>query len=272
MIRCSELLNILTNKPIDNSEKLLEISSNLYNLCEEKKLENIDLTNDTFINSIKDTKGFITIVKTFIDEKSKYDKYQNDDLSEAIKNNIQKIWLQENYYFIPYTKKDEVYSLFKGIYLEDEAIKMLNLIYNKNFVKNKIRFKYKNLSGEPDVIDDDIHDVKVSLNWETFREVKELSNIYYWQMLGYLILTNKTKAFVHYCLIGSPEILPKYYSNYVETERIINSIDIKDRIKTFEVSEQTYPTLREDIKFIFKRLNKVQEYYNSLDYYKCMNL
>ena len=96
----------------------------------------------------------------------------------------------------------------KGIENEDEAIQMASEVLNWEFVtKNETRFNNEWLTGEPDVLTDTLlADIKCSWNGSTFPvfDDKLKNKDYYWQMMGYMMLTDMPQAELVYCLTNTP--------------------------------------------------------------------
>ena len=75
-------------------------------------------------------------------------------------------------------------------------------------LKNEQYFENDFIKGTPDLIlEEEIVDIKCSWDGTTFPWFEdELPNKdYYWQMIGYMWLTGKTKARIVYCLVDTPE-------------------------------------------------------------------
>lgn len=96
----------------------------------------------------------------------------------------------------------------KGIENEDEAIQMASEVLNWEFVtKNETRFNNEWLTGEPDVLTETLlADIKCSWNGSTFPvfDDKLKNKDYYWQLQGYMMLTDMPQAELVYCLTNTP--------------------------------------------------------------------
>ena len=203
MIRASEAFRIVTNR-LYNVDNELDISIKTLKESVEKKKEIFDINNldkyvitTDLITNAKDVLKYLDLQKRFVE----------DELSEGIKNYIQEIFLEKEYGLEKYTKKDKVYSLNRGKFLESRGIKTLSEFLDIELVKNTERFfKFDFLTGEPDIIytKDDrkiIRDIKIPENWESFRN-KEDMDTYYWQILSYMILTDSVEGHIDYILLG----------------------------------------------------------------------
>ena len=190
--------------------------------------------------------------------------------------------VQERFLEIEYGIYKEFWSRYtdKGNQVEDEAILMSESLFDGMFLeKNELKFTNDYLTGVPDVITDDfIIDVKSSYNAHTFPFFEnELPNKdYFYQMQGYMTLTEKTDAYVIYCLINTPEDIVldeirreswkrKEISISEEVEEYVRSIHTFDniprdkRIKVFHVE-------RNDgvIESIYQRIDECRKYYETL--------
>ena len=118
-------------------------------------------------------------------------------------------WVKEQFF----GRKREFSNKYtiKGIEVEDKAIELYGDITNqKNLKKNEKQFENDFCTGTPDLIlDDSIVDIKSSWNLWTFglfdTEIKEKA--YWWQLQGYMWLTDKQKAQLSYCLVDTPDEL-----------------------------------------------------------------
>jgi hypothetical protein len=190
--------------------------------------------------------------------------------------------VQERFLEIEYGIYKEFWSRYtdKGNQVEDEAILMAESLFDGMFLeKNEIKFTNDYLTGVPDVITDDfIIDVKSSYNAHTFPffETELPNKDYFYQMQGYMTLTEKTDAYVIYCLINTPEDIVldeirreswkrKEISISEEVEEYVRSIHTFDniprdkRIKVFHVE-------RNDgvIESIYQRIDECRKYYETL--------
>ena len=108
----------------------------------------------------------------------------------------------------------------KGTQTEKEGIKVLNAVHKLQYKKNDERFNGEYLTGEPDIIGKDIIiDIKSNFLASTFLTKDSIDNLYFWQLLGYCVLTNKRKGAVAYTLNNTPldiiksELISTYFKN-----------------------------------------------------------
>ncbi len=170
--------------------------------------------------------------------------------------------------------------LEKGIIMEDAAIDLVADRYELDpfsAVKNEEHFSNDYLTGTPDLIlEDSVRDIKCSWGVDTFPLLDEdiPNKDYYWQLMGYMALTGKRKAFLDYCLVDTPEHLIQRELDSmahrvgelsVEVKREVRlnmtfgHVPLEYRVKTFEVewSEDAW----EQIQI---RITECNQFYNQL--------
>jgi hypothetical protein len=133
-------------------------------------------------------------------------------LSETAKSEMIKIAKED---FYGYSSQMTNKYVEKGIEVEDKSIELLSLVKFAQYTKNKIRLNNDFLTGECDVNDeanDEIIDIKSSWSLETFPALPSDINIkdYEMQLRGYMMLYNRSKASVCYCMVSTPEGLTMY--------------------------------------------------------------
>jgi len=107
--------------------------------------------------------------------------------------------------------------LTKGIDLEDTSIDLYNEVHNTLYLKNTERLENEFITGECDInAENKIIDIKTSWSLETFPASPEDVNNkdYEWQLRGYMMLYNKPKAELAYCMVSTPDYLLKDWDNY----------------------------------------------------------
>lgn len=163
-------------------------------------------------------------------------------------------WLKEQIYGRPKFMTNKYVE--KGLQMEDEAIQFVSDSTDYGFlIKNEESFENDFLTGTPDIITkDEIIDIKCSWDCFTFPLFYEAlpNKDYYWQLQGYMELTNRDKASIVYCLMNTPEQFG---------EDIYDHIDSKYRIKRFEVERND-----EDIEKIKERVEEINNYINQLNF------
>ncbi len=130
---------------------------------------------------------------------------KTEPLSETTKTYLKELWIQEMF------GREKIIStkyMAKGISCETDSVQLVEKVLNKTYFKNQKEFTNDLLAGIPDVIDSEfVLDIKTSWDIWTFAAVDEDSarKAYYGQLLGYMLLTGKTKAKLAYCLTNTPE-------------------------------------------------------------------
>jgi len=133
-------------------------------------------------------------------------KSKGEVLSQTAKTYLKELVLEEKFGI----RKDfSSKHTDKGIQQEDLAIEMASQVLKLPFaLKNSEYFENEFIKGTPDLIlDDEIIDIKCSWDGTTFPWFEdELPNKdYFWQLVGYMWLTGRTKARIVYCLVDTPE-------------------------------------------------------------------
>jgi hypothetical protein len=139
----------------------------------------------------------------FIEPKDKGAK-DRGELSETAKKHLIRVYC-EHYWG---RKKDLTNKYVeKGKAVEPQSIELISVLDDKYYEKNEEERENEWVIGTPDVVDDDIHDVKSSFEAETFLPmiIEPLEKMYDYQMQGYLWLWDKQVAKVRRCLISTPD-------------------------------------------------------------------
>ena len=202
---------------------------------------------------------------------------KSEVLSQTAKSYIQELVLEHKFGI-----KKEFSSRYtdKGLQCEDEAISLVNDVLELGFIfKNEEHFNNDWITGTPDVNTNEILlDVKCSYEAHTFPffETEIPTKDYFYQLQGYMWLTNKNEALLCYCLINTPleivedEVRREHWKQfkidevaeireYVEKKHNFNQIPNASRIKTFKVER--------DETVIWEIQNKVEQariYFNQL--------
>jgi hypothetical protein len=133
-------------------------------------------------------------------------------LSETAKSEMIKIAKED---FYGYSSQMTNKYVEKGIEVEDKSIELLSLVKFAQYTKNKVRLHNDFLTGECDIndeVNDEIIDIKSSWSLETFPALPSDINIkdYEMQLRGYMMLYERSKASVCYCMVSTPEGLTMY--------------------------------------------------------------
>jgi hypothetical protein len=159
----------------------------------------------------------------------------------------------------------DVKEVEKGLTQEDEGIELLNLYYDKQYKKNEITVTNGFLTGTCDIQNENyIRDVKLSWSKKTFPLFKEDAGntTYEWQLRAYMMLYDKEKAYLDYCLIETnPALIPKYESLDLHK---VNDLPLSMRVTTLEF-ERDYALeslIIEKIELCRKEFNSLKKQFN----------
>tara|TARA_R100000951_G_C2584598_1_gene163005 strand:- start:40 stop:705 length:666 start_codon:yes stop_codon:yes gene_type:complete len=170
--------------------------------------------------------------------------------------------------------------LDKGIIMEDAAIDLVVERYELDpftTAKNEEYFENDFIKGTPDLIlEDSVRDIKCSWGVDTFPMLdEEIPNKdYYWQLMGYMALTGKRKAFLDYCLVDTPQHLierelssmifrggemSKEAEEEVRLNMTFGHIETHLRVKTFSIEwdEEAWEAIK-------NRITECNEYSHTL--------
>lgn len=134
-------------------------------------------------------------------------KSKSEKLSEGAKTEI--LALAKQYYFGYKTDLNDR-KVKKGLLQEQDSIDLVNVVRIEDYQKNHIRLDNDYLSGCCDIItDNSIIDVKTSWDLESFpatiKEAEKKSNakLYEWQGRAYMMLYDKPKFELIYCMVDT---------------------------------------------------------------------
>jgi hypothetical protein len=204
-------------------------------------------------------------------------KSKGEVLSQTAKTYIKELVIEET---LGIRKEFSSRYTDKGNIQEDTAIEMASKVLNLPFaLKNTEYFENDFIKGTPDLIlEDEIVDIKCSWDGTTFPWFEdELPNKdYYWQMVGYMWLTGRTKARIVYCLVDTPEDIVQDEIRRTSWKKF--EIDVTEETETevrakhefSHISEnkrvRTYLVglTEEDIAKVSERILEAKKYYDEL--------
>ncbi len=203
---------------------------------------------------------------------------KGERLSQTAKSYLLELAIEEKYGI-----QKEFWSRYtdKGNQVEDEAIKLVGEVLDVGFIyKNEENLTNEYVTGTPDVNTDVLIDVKSSWDAFTFFDKvieEELNNKdYYYQLQGYMWLTDKQEALLCYCLVDTPlqivedEIRREHWKQnlisesddlraFVEAKHSYTHIDPLKRVKTHVIKRDEGV-----IEAIKTRIEECREYYNQI--------
>lgn len=195
-----------------------------------------------------------------------------------------KTFVDELYIRYKYHRYKDITSRYiaKGLAVEEDSITLYSRFSKRFFVKNEDNLFNDFITGTPDLFVKEgdkvaeVIDIKSSWDiWTFFKSKRELNDAYYWQMQGYLWLTDCDRGTVVHCLVDTPDEIinderrklswkmgsisgdsPEYVS--AETELVKNmtysDIPINERVVEWSVSRD-----EEAIKKIIEKVELVRE-------------
>lgn len=161
-----------------------------------------------------------------------------------------KTWLKEQLY----SRHCEFRSKYteKGHIVEDESIDFIGEQLGLGFLlKNDRQFENDYFTGEPDVIPPNIDlviDAKNSWSWEAFPilESEIPTSDYYWQLQGYMNLTDRHHSKLVYVLSDTPQHLIEREARRYCYDNGFEELDI-DIYNKF-LADMTYPNIPKELK------------------------
>ncbi len=203
------------------------------------------------------------------------DSRTKEALSETTKTYLKELWIAEMY-----SRKKVISTKYtsKGIAVESDSLDLVKAATGKIYFKNQKTYENEFIVGTPDVEnknDDFILDIKSSWDIWTFGAVSAASakKCYYGQLLGYMMLTGKSKAKLAYCLVNTPEDQVQYeiyklkVSGAIKEDEedkarinfIFDDIPAKERIKLYDFE------LEAEIKDkVIERIKLAREYMQTI--------
>jgi hypothetical protein len=145
-----------------------------------------------------------------------------DELSVGAKTYVTKLAKEFVY---GYDEKVTSKYMDKGIQVEDESIDLYNAVHLTSHAKNIKRKTNEWITGEADIVADDrIIDIKSSWCLTTFYVLADQGRDtgYEWQLRAYMMLWDKPRADIAYCLVSTPDDLIGYESKQLHKVDHIN--------------------------------------------------
>lgn len=168
--------------------------------------------------------------------------------------------------------------MIKGVEQEPVSIDLYNEVFGTKLNKNQKELENDFITGTPDLVGDEIIDIKTSWDIWTFDEIdkKIALNDYKYQVLGYMWLTGIKKGKLAYCLVDMPEHMfvdemyklsfsyknltqseleEKFYYNYH-----FGDIAPEKKVKTFEVewNEEEIENIKNKITLAREALERMK--------------
>jgi len=279
-VRCSSIYNIMTDgKQKTNMQLYLDACTDIV-----KKQASYDkLKNKTgtmglkYIDDIEKLNAIIPILES--------QKDIDQPLSPGCKSYLNTLYAYEKYHKWSANKDKGNKYTDKGKEAEEMAIDMVSKLDGVVYYKHEGRLENSFLCGHPDVLhyEEDgtiskVIDVKAPWDIETFfyNLGRPLVAQYYWQIQGYMALTDTNVGEVHFCLVNTPESIlndEKYRlfkkmnpvtelsPDYVKAEKELISnltfddMPLEDRRIKFVVQRND-----DDIQKLYRKVEKCREW------------
>jgi len=146
----------------------------------------------------------------------------NDELSVGAKTYVTKLAKE---FIYGYDEQVTTKYMDKGLRVEDESIDLYNAVHLSSHAKNTERKTNAWITGEADIVADDrIIDIKSSWCLTTFWVLADQGRDtgYEWQLRAYMMLWDKPRADIAYCLVSTPDDLIGYESKQLHKVDHIN--------------------------------------------------
>jgi hypothetical protein len=198
-----------------------------------------------------------------------------------------KTFLVKKYVTEKYNRIDDVtdFSMVKGVVSENESISLFNSVFGTNYTKNKKKIDNDFLTGIPDICigescyeADEIIDIKTPYDIYSFISIlgNDITNAAYWQIQGYMALTNAKVGKIAYCLTNTPQWIiddelrklkaklmghPQFDKLFkLGSERVHRNMNFDDIPKDERVAVFTVDRDEESVDKIYKKLEKCREF------------
>lgn len=283
LFRCSSLGKLMT-EPQGKSkmEKYIDIQATLDDLVkrysetankETKTGKNLLERIDKYTNQLNELRPFIDDV----------------NLSKTCRSHLVEVFINNEY---GRERSNENKYIEKGLLVEDDSITLLSRVTKKYYTKNSYNFKNEFIKGTPDIIITDGNDVPthvidIKSSWDifTFFDTKfdEVNSDYYWQLQGYMALTNTKTASLIYCLVNTPDSIINDQkrrvqwkmnvlsdtdqifieaADEIDTNSIYDDIDMKKRLFEIKIERND-----DDIERLYRRIRDCRKFMND-NFYK----
>jgi hypothetical protein len=183
---------------------------------------------------------------------------KSEEISATTKSYLKELAKEQ---FYGYQKQLDTPAIKKGLMMEQESINLLNSVTFSSHKKNTERKCSTWLTGEADIVTKDtIIDIKSSWSLETFPAFQEDAKEaikkagYEWQLRGYMMLWEKPKAQITYCMVSTPETFLNDWDNWKIHE--VDHLEGGSRITTVEIERD-----EEKEKEIIARYEIANKYY-----------
>lgn len=199
-------------------------------------------------------------------------KAKDEPLGETAKSYLRELWIEETFGRKKYDSVNKFTK--KGIMIESDSLELISLVNGLTVFKNKKTLKNKFLEGTPDVTIPYLLDVKSSWDIWTFfsTDYKKARADYFWQMVGYMMLTGESTAKLVYVLVTTPPEITEnelYKLSFSFTEEIIDEMrknyEFDDIAPVLRVKEFQFSMIDEYEQDVVNQCIAARKYLTSLD-------
>lgn len=209
------------------------------------------------------------------------------ELSETTKTHLIDVYVQNKY-----GRQTDISNKYitKGLMVEEDSITLYSRVKKTFFKKNERHLFNEFIKGTPDLFTgleveqaDMIIDIKSS--WDIFtyfrNHSKGVSDMYYWQLQGYMALTGAKSAKLAFCLVDTPETLIldaqrklmwqmnagtqeiedyKKACEELEVSMVFSDIPMSERVMEFDIQRNDA-----GINLLYSKITKARAYLNDLE-------
>lgn len=209
------------------------------------------------------------------------------ELSETTKTNLIDIYVSNKY-----GRQTDISNKYitKGLMVEEDSITLYSRVKKTFFKKNEKHLSNAFIKGTPDLFTgteiesaETIIDIKSSWDIFTFfrNHTKGVSDLYYWQLQGYMALTGAKSAKLSFCLVDTPETLIldakrklmwqmnagteenedyKIACEELDKAMIYSDIPMNERVMEFDIERDN-----EGIEKLYSKVVKARQFLNEIE-------
>lgn len=209
------------------------------------------------------------------------------ELSEGAKTHLIDVYVQNKY-----GRRTDISNKYitKGLMVEEDSITLYSRVKKTFFKKNEEHLSNEFIKGTPDLFTgteirkaESIIDIKSS--WDIFtyfrNYTKGASDLYNWQLQGYMALTGAKSAKLAFCLVDTPETLImdakrklmwqmnagteenedyKKACDELDVSMIFSDIPMSERVMEFDIERD-----QDGIEKLYSKITKARAFLNELE-------
>lgn len=184
-----------------------------YNEC-KKKLAEAEAKLKETKPTLKTYANLSAKIETLKSELAELEKVKDKkELSETAKKFLIGVYIKERY-----NRRKDITNKYitKGLQVEESSLTLYCNLKNDIWFKNEQHFSNEFIQGTPDVVFEEVVDLKSSWDLFTFlsKTVEDVNSMYWWQGQCYMALTGAKRFRLAYCLVDTPpELIEKAKRN-----------------------------------------------------------